>query len=71
VNSDRERSFAALREHDLAAQRKRLATVPIEERLLEVIAWSAVVLADERARGRSTHPARERPLPPGLGHLLR
>ncbi|MFM8411167.1 MAG: hypothetical protein ACKOCT_12915 [Alphaproteobacteria bacterium] len=64
-------SFAALREHSLAAQRKRLATVPIEERLLEVIAWSALVLADERARGLPNRSARERPLPPGLGRLLR
>jgi hypothetical protein len=55
---------------DLEAQRARLRDVPIEERLEEVLAWSAVLLADEleRSDGR---PLVERPLPMGLGqHLL-
>jgi hypothetical protein len=55
---------------DLEAQRARLRDVPIEQRLEEVLAWSAVLLADEleRSDGR---PAVEPPLPVGLGrHLL-
>lgn len=45
-------------------QRRRLAAVPIADRLLETIAWSAVLLADDLRR----HPIRrERPLPTGLG----
>jgi hypothetical protein len=47
-----------------ARQRRRLAAVPIADRLLEAIAWSSVLLADELRR----HPTRrERPLPTGLG----
>jgi len=47
-----------------ARQRRRLAAVPIADRLLETIAWSSVLLADDLRR----HPTRrERPLPTGLG----
>jgi hypothetical protein len=51
---------------DLEAQRARLRDVPIEERLAEVLAWSAALLADEleRSEGRARV---ERPLPLGLG----
>ena len=54
---------------DLEAQRARLRDVPIEERLAEVLAWSAVLLADEleRSDGRARV---ERPLPPGLGRRV-
>lgn len=46
------------------AARRRVAGVPIEQRLLETVAWSAVLLADDlRRRGGR----RERPLLPGLG----
>ena len=48
-------------------QRRRQKNVPIEERLLEAIAWSATLLADSLRRGE----LRERPLPTGLGSLVR
>jgi hypothetical protein len=51
---------------DLEAQRARLRDVPIEERLEEVLAWSAALLADELERSDGK-PA-ERPFPTGLGH---
>jgi hypothetical protein len=55
---------------DLEAQRARLRDVPIEQRLEEVLAWSAALLADEieRSEGRSRV---ERPIPVGLGSHLR
>ena len=54
---------------DLEAQRARLRDVPIEQRLEEVLAWSAALLADEieRSEGRRV----ERPIPVGLGSHLR
>ena len=55
---------------DLEAQRARLRDVPIEQRLEEVLAWSAVLLADELERSDGRPPV-ERPVPVGLGsHLL-
>lgn len=53
---------------DLEAQRRRLRTVPIEDRLQEVIAWSAALLAgDESTDGR---PLDALPDPVGLGPRL-
>ena len=50
---------------DLEEQRRRLHTVAIDDRLQEVIAWSAVLLADAIERsGTSPAPA---PDPVGLG----
>jgi hypothetical protein len=54
---------------DLEAQRARLREVPIEERLEEVLAWSAVLLADELERSGGRPPV-ERPVPVGLGSRL-
>jgi hypothetical protein len=71
VRTGRRESLARLREEDLAAQRNRLATVPIEQRLLEAIAWSAALLADEIRRGRAKGIRRERALPSGLGTRVR
>jgi hypothetical protein len=51
---------------DLEAQRARLRDVPIEQRLEEVLAWSAALLADELERS-SGSPQVERPVPLGLG----
>jgi len=51
---------------DLEAQRARLRDVPIEQRLEEVLAWSAALLADEIARSGG-RPRVERPDPVGLG----
>ncbi len=64
---DRWRAFESWRESSLEDQRRRLEEVPIEERLLEAIAWSAALLADALRRGE----LRERPLPRGLGPLVR
>jgi hypothetical protein len=49
----------------LTARRQRLEEVPIGERLLEAIAWSAVLLADDLRRA-GQRP--ERALPIGLGN---
>ncbi|MCC6766543.1 MAG: hypothetical protein IT293_17930 [Deltaproteobacteria bacterium] len=51
----------------LADRRRRQKTVPIEERLLETIAWSAILLAEDLRRN-GERP--ERPLPVGLGTRL-
>lgn len=67
MEGDRWRALESWRESSLEDQRRRLEEVPIEQRLLEAIAWSAVLLADALRRGE----LRERPLPRGLGPLLR
>ncbi len=67
MEGDRWRALESWRESSLEDQRRRLEEVPIEERLLEAIAWSAALLADALRRGE----LRERPLPRGLGPLLR
>jgi len=65
-----ERAFDAWRTADLDEQRRRLRTVPIDQRLREVLAWSAVAMAD--ALDRSDDPARlATPDPVGLGSLWR
>jgi hypothetical protein len=51
---------------DLEAQRMRLREVPIAQRLEEVLAWSAVLLADELERSGGRLRV-ERPVPAGLG----
>jgi hypothetical protein len=58
---------ARWRRDEIAALQRRVDVVPIGERLLEAIALSAVLLADSMSRDGG--PARERPLPPGLGSL--
>ena len=55
---------------DLEAQRARLCDVPIEERLEEVLAWSALLLADELERSGGRLRV-EPPVPEGLGSHLR
>lgn len=67
MQPDRWRHLESWRESSLEDQRRRLANVPIEERLLETIAWSATLLADALRRGELP----ERPLPTGLGPLVR
>jgi hypothetical protein len=67
VSVDRWRPLAEWRVESLAETRRRLEVVPIEQRLLEAIAWSAALLADDL---RSVKARRERPLPPGLGSRL-
>lgn len=67
MERDRWQHLESWREHSREDERRRQATVPIEERLRETIAWSAVVLADALRRGE----LRERPLPTGLGSLVR
>jgi hypothetical protein len=64
MDADRRRQLAELRRETIALRQERLTVVPIEERLLETIAWSATLLADELRRGGSR---RERDLPLGLG----
>ena len=64
MNADRRHQLAEEHLEALAAQRRRLTVVPIEERLLETIAWSATLLADDLRRGGHR---RERALPEGLG----
>jgi len=54
---------------DLEGQRARLRDVPIEQRLEEVLAWSAALLADEIERS-GARPRVERPVPAGLGSHL-
>jgi hypothetical protein len=54
---------------DLEAQRARVRDVPIEQRLEEVLAWSAALLADEIERSGGP-PRVERPVPVGLGSHL-
>jgi hypothetical protein len=54
---------------DLETQRARLRDVPIGQRLEEVLAWSAVLLADDLARSHGV-PRAQRPLPVGLGSRL-
>lgn len=51
---------------DLEKQHLRLHAVPIADRLQEVIAWSAVLLADELARSDGRLP-NDAPDPVGLG----
>lgn len=63
---DRWLHLESWRKGSLEEQRRRLENVPIEERLLETIAWSAVLLADALRRGELP----ERPLPRGLGPLV-
>jgi hypothetical protein len=64
MDAERSRSLSEDERDSRARQRRRLAAVPIADRLLETIAWSAVLLADDLRR----HPTRsERPLPTGLG----
>jgi len=67
METDRWRHLESWRESSLEEQRRRLENVPIEERLRETIAWSATLLADALRRGET----RERPLPTGLGSLVR
>jgi len=67
MEADRWRHLESWRKSSLEDRRRWLENVPIEERLLETIAWSAVLLADALRRGE----LRERPLPTGLGPLLR
>jgi len=67
MDTDRRRQLESWRAGSLEDQRRRLANVPIEERLLETIAWSATLLADALRRGEPC----ERPLPRGLGSLVR
>lgn len=67
MEADRWQHLARWRESSLEDQRRRQKNVPIEERLLEAIAWSATLLADSLRRGE----LRERPLPTGLGSLVR
>jgi len=67
MEPDRWRHLEGWRVSSLEDQRRRLANVPIEERFLETIAWSATLLADALRRG----DPRERPLPTGLGSLVR
>ena len=67
MEADRWRHLESWRKASLEDQRRRLETVPIEERLREAIAWSATLLADSLRRGE----LRERPLPKGLGPLVR
>lgn len=66
IRNDDDR-HALWRRGEIAALKCRVHTVPIGERLLEVIALSAVLLAD--SMNREGGQTRERPLPPGLGHL--
>jgi hypothetical protein len=64
MNADRRQRLAEGQREAREAQRRRVAEVPIEDRLLETIAWSAALLADDlRRAGRR----REHPLPTGLG----
>jgi hypothetical protein len=51
---------------DLEEQRRRLRTVPIEDRLQEVIAWSAALLADDIGPADAP-PLDTLPEPVGLG----
>lgn len=67
MEPDRWRHLEGWRESSLEDQRRRLENVPIEERLLEAIAWSATLLADALRHGE----LRERPLPTGLGSRVR
>ena len=67
MDADRRRQLAEGQREVIAAQRRRVKEVPIEERLLETIAWSATLLADDMRRGGSR---RERALPVGLGSRL-
>jgi hypothetical protein len=53
---------------DLEQQRRRLRTLSIEERLEEVLAWSAALLADRGAAASAVVLA-EPPDPVGLGSL--
>ena len=56
------------RRDELVALRRRLDVVPIEERLLEAIALSAVLLSDSLGRQvRDGVAQAEPPLPIGLG----
>jgi len=67
MDPDRRRQLAEGQREAIAAQRRRLTVVPIAERLLETIAWSATLLADDLRRGGSR---RERALPVGLGSRI-
>jgi hypothetical protein len=67
MQPDRWRHLESWRKSSLEDQRRRLENVPIEERLRETIAWSAALLADSLRRGE----VQERPLPIGLGSLVR
>jgi hypothetical protein len=68
MDAERRRRLEDAERATLDARRRRLAEVPIEQRLLEAIALSAAVLADALRRGRTM---RDRPLPPGLGSRVR
>lgn len=67
MGRERWRHLESWRASSLEDQHRRLASVPIEQRLLEAIAWSAALLADALRRGER----RERPLPTGLGSRIR
>lgn len=69
MDPERWQSLADWRSEDLTAQRRRLAIVPMEERLLEAIAWSATLLADDLRRGPASGRRCERTFPTGLGSL--
>jgi hypothetical protein len=59
-------TWSGWRRQDLEEQRRRLSTVPIDDRLCEVIAWSAALLADAiERRGMPWRTAN--PDPVGLG----
>ncbi len=64
MDLDRWRRSDEWHAESLAEMRRRLEEVPMAQRLLETIAWSAVLLADDLRRGVERP---ERALPPGLG----
>ncbi|MBI5504014.1 MAG: hypothetical protein HY899_04390 [Deltaproteobacteria bacterium] len=64
MDAIRRRHWTEVQKEALAARRRRVAEVPIEERLLETVAWSATLLADDLRR---TGRGREHALPVGLG----
>ena len=67
MDADRRRQLAELQRETIALRQQRLRVIPLKERLLETIAWSATLLADELRRGGSR---RERDLPLGLGSRI-
>jgi hypothetical protein len=67
VNPGGRHGFGRWAGQDIDEQRRRLRDVPIDDRLREVLAWSAVVLADHLARSDAAHRRVEPPDPVGLG----
>jgi len=66
VDERRRLAFEDCDRQHLEEQRRRVRVVPIEDRLREVIAWSAALLADHLARMDAAH-RRTDPDPVGLG----